>query len=114
MSTAISPLASPFPALPQIAGVTPRVARAQCKVWDRCDLTLISFDAGTTVAGVTTQSKCPSPEVEWCRAHLAAGGGLRFNQRHRQARSGQTNGSAQPAHPCAHHNHLFCRRLCHS
>jgi len=73
MSTAISPLASPFPALPQIAGVTPRVARAQYKVWDRCDLTLITFDAGTTVAGVTTQSKCPSPEVEWCRAHLAAG-----------------------------------------
>ena len=73
MSTAISPLASPFPDMPQIAGVTPRVARAQYKPWDRCDLTFISFDAGTTVAGVTTQSKCPSPEVEWCRAHLAAG-----------------------------------------
>ena len=69
----ISPLASPFPTLPAIPGVTPRVARAQYKNWDRCDLTFVTFDAGTTAAGVLTQSKCPSPEVEWCRKALVLG-----------------------------------------
>ncbi|MFC3580092.1 bifunctional glutamate N-acetyltransferase/amino-acid acetyltransferase ArgJ [Sphingomonas hylomeconis] len=69
----ISPLASPFPTLPAIPGVTPRVARAQYKNWDRCDLTFVTFDAGTSAAGVLTQSKCPSPEVEWCRKALVLG-----------------------------------------
>jgi glutamate N-acetyltransferase / amino-acid N-acetyltransferase len=69
----ISPLASPFPAIPAIAGVVPRVARARYKNWDRCDLTFITLEEGTSVAGVLTQSQCPSSEVEWCRAHLAQG-----------------------------------------
>ncbi len=69
----ISPLALPFPALPAIAGVTLRVARARYKDWDRCDLTFAELAAGTTVAGVTTQSRCPSPEVEWCRKALVLG-----------------------------------------
>jgi glutamate N-acetyltransferase/amino-acid N-acetyltransferase len=69
----ISPLATPFPVLPAIPGVAPRVARAQYKNWDRCDLTFVTLDVGTTVAGVTTQSKCPSPEVEWCRKALILG-----------------------------------------
>ncbi|RDE06243.1 bifunctional glutamate N-acetyltransferase/amino-acid acetyltransferase ArgJ [Sphingomonas aracearum] len=69
----ISPLALPFPDLPAIAGVTPRVARARYKNWDRCDLTFVTLDPGTTVAGVLTQSKCPSPEVEWCRRALVMG-----------------------------------------
>ncbi|WP_242140542.1 bifunctional glutamate N-acetyltransferase/amino-acid acetyltransferase ArgJ [Sphingomonas sp. TREG-RG-20F-R18-01] len=68
-----SPLARPFPALPAIAGVTPRVARAGYKAWERNDLTFITLDPGTTVAGVLTQSKCPSPEVEWCRSALILG-----------------------------------------
>jgi len=68
-----SPLARPFPALPAIAGVTPRVARAGYKPWERNDLTFITLDPGTTVAGVLTQSKCPSPEVEWCRSVLVLG-----------------------------------------
>jgi glutamate N-acetyltransferase / amino-acid N-acetyltransferase len=68
-----SPLARPFPAMPSIAGVTPRIARAQYKTWDRCDLTLITFDEGTSVAGVLTKSQCPSSEVDWCREHLAHG-----------------------------------------
>ncbi|MFD2427817.1 bifunctional glutamate N-acetyltransferase/amino-acid acetyltransferase ArgJ [Sphingobium scionense] len=62
-----------FPALPAIAGVTLRVARARYKNWDRCDLTYVELDAGTSVAGVTTQSKCPSPEVEWCRDAIPMG-----------------------------------------
>ena len=73
MSHAVSPLALPFPDLPGIAGATPRVARARYKDWDRCDLSFVTLDAGTTVAGVLTQSKCPSPEVEWCRKALVLG-----------------------------------------
>ncbi|WP_375285686.1 bifunctional glutamate N-acetyltransferase/amino-acid acetyltransferase ArgJ [Sphingomonas sp.] len=68
-----SPLALPFPELPQIAGVTLRVARARYKTWDRCDLTLVTLDPGTAVGGVLTQSRCPSPEVEWCRKALVLG-----------------------------------------
>jgi glutamate N-acetyltransferase/amino-acid N-acetyltransferase len=69
-----SPLApAAFPELPAIPGVRPAVARARYKAWDRCDLTFISLAEGTAVAGVTTRSKCPSPEVEWCRAALPLG-----------------------------------------
>src|SRR5688500_13510092 len=69
-----SPLAPlGFPYLPPIGGVTLRVARARYKEWDRCDLTFVTFDEGTAVAGVTTTSKCPSPEVEWCREALVLG-----------------------------------------
>ncbi|GHH13641.1 arginine biosynthesis bifunctional protein ArgJ [Sphingomonas glacialis] len=73
MTSPRSPLARPFPLLPQIAGVTPHVARAGYKAWERTDLTFVTLDPGTSVAGVLTQSKCPSPEVEWCRAALVLG-----------------------------------------
>ena len=69
-----SPLAPDiFPALPAVAGVELRVARAQYKSWDRCDLTYVTLNPGTVVAGVLTQSRCPSPEVEWCRDALVMG-----------------------------------------
>ena len=69
-----SPLApAAFPELPAIAGVRLAVARAHYKTWDRCDLTLATLDEGTAVAGVTTKSRCPSPEVEWCRVALPRG-----------------------------------------
>ncbi|HWW64670.1 MAG TPA: bifunctional glutamate N-acetyltransferase/amino-acid acetyltransferase ArgJ [Sphingomonadaceae bacterium] len=72
--TDISPLApASFPGLPDVAGVRLAVARAHYKAWDRCDLTLAALDEGTAVAGVTTKSLCPSPEVEWCRAALPLG-----------------------------------------
>ncbi|PZU08568.1 bifunctional glutamate N-acetyltransferase/amino-acid acetyltransferase ArgJ [Sphingomonas sp.] len=71
--TAISPLALPFPDLPPIDGVRIAVSRAGYKAWDRADLTYVALDAGTVVAGVTTKSKCPSPEVEWCRQALVLG-----------------------------------------
>lgn len=74
MSSGRSPLAPvSFPALPAISGVSLRVARARYKTWDRCDLTFVTLAPGTVVAGVTTQSKCPSPEVEWCRNALVLG-----------------------------------------
>jgi glutamate N-acetyltransferase/amino-acid N-acetyltransferase len=69
----ISPLATPFPTLPPIDGVTIRVARAGYKDWGRYDLTFAELAPGTVVAGVTTQSKCPSPEVEWCCSALTLG-----------------------------------------
>ncbi len=74
MSSARSPLApAAFPDLPDIAGVTRRVARARYKTWDRCDLTFVELAPGTAVAGVLTKSRCPSPEVEWCRDALVLG-----------------------------------------
>ncbi|MES2044932.1 MAG: bifunctional glutamate N-acetyltransferase/amino-acid acetyltransferase ArgJ [Pseudomonadota bacterium] len=73
MSSATSPLALPFPDAPPVAGVTLRVARARYKTWDRCDLTFVTLAPGTAVAGVLTRSKCPSPEVEWCRDALVLG-----------------------------------------
>ena len=68
-----SPLALPFPVIPPIDGVALHVARAGYKTWDRADLTVVTMPTGTTVAGVLTQSRCPSPEVEWCRAALTLG-----------------------------------------
>ncbi len=74
MSSVRSPLApATFPVLPTIPGVTARIARAHYKTWDRCDLTLVTLDPGTVAAGVLTQSRCPSPEVEWCRKALVLG-----------------------------------------
>ena len=68
-----SPLARPFPDLPQIGGVTLRVARAGYKAWDRCDLTFVELIPGTTVAGVFTRSACASSEVELGREQIRLG-----------------------------------------
>ena len=73
MSDAVSPLASPFPALPAIAGVIPRVARAGYKDWGRCDLTYVELAEGTAVAGVFTRNVCCSSEVELGRQNVALG-----------------------------------------
>jgi glutamate N-acetyltransferase/amino-acid N-acetyltransferase len=69
----ISPLAQPFPDLPMVAGVRIGTATAGYKPWTRADVTLVELAAGTAVAGVLTRSRCPSPEVELCRARLAGG-----------------------------------------
>jgi glutamate N-acetyltransferase/amino-acid N-acetyltransferase len=73
MSDAVSPLARPFPALPPIAGVTLRVARAGYKDWGRCDLTYVEMGPGTSVAGVFTRNVCCSSEVELGREQVKAG-----------------------------------------
>jgi len=73
MSDAVSPLASPFPALPAIAGVTPRIARAGYKDWGRCDLTYVELAEGTAVAGVFTRNVCCSSEVELGREAVRGG-----------------------------------------
>ncbi|WP_230281696.1 bifunctional glutamate N-acetyltransferase/amino-acid acetyltransferase ArgJ [Croceicoccus sp. Ery15] len=68
-----SPLARPFPALPAIAGAVPRVARAGYKNWGRCDLTFVTLDKGTAVAGVFTKNVCCSSEVELGREQVKLG-----------------------------------------
>ena len=68
-----SPLALPFPAIPPIAGVTLRVARARSKEWDRCDLTYAELAEGTAVAGVFTKNVCCSTEVELGREQARLG-----------------------------------------
>ena len=73
MSDAVSPLASPFPAMPMIAGVTPRIARAGYKDWGRCDLTYVELAEGTAVAGVFTRNVCCSSEVELGRDGVRQG-----------------------------------------
>jgi glutamate N-acetyltransferase / amino-acid N-acetyltransferase len=72
--TTQSPLApAQFPDLADISGVTLRTARAYYKDWDRRDLTFITLDEGTSVAGVTTRNVCCSNEVEMCRESLNGG-----------------------------------------
>jgi glutamate N-acetyltransferase/amino-acid N-acetyltransferase len=70
----ISPLApKSVPDMPPIAGVRLATAAAGIKYRDRTDVLLALLDSGTAVAGVFTQSKCPSAPVEWCRGNLKGG-----------------------------------------
>src|SRR5580693_662935 len=74
MSTPVSPLApTHVPEMPAIAGVKLATAAAGIRYKGRTDVLLAVMDKGTAVAGVFTQSKCPSAPVEWCRAKLAGG-----------------------------------------
>jgi glutamate N-acetyltransferase/amino-acid N-acetyltransferase len=74
MSTAVSPLApTNVPDMPAIAGVKLATAAAGIRYKGRTDVLLAVMDKGTAVAGVFTQSKCPSAPVEWCRARLGRG-----------------------------------------
>src|SRR6266516_4463166 len=71
MSTPLSPL--DVPDMPVISGVKLATAAAGIRYQGRTDVLLAVMDKGTTVAGVFTQSKCPSAPVEWCRAKLSSG-----------------------------------------
>jgi glutamate N-acetyltransferase/amino-acid N-acetyltransferase len=73
MAYPTSPLASPFPEMPPIAGVTPHIVRAGYKDWGRCDLTYVELDEGTAVAGVFTKNLCCSSEVELGRDNVKQG-----------------------------------------
>ncbi|MFC4295349.1 bifunctional glutamate N-acetyltransferase/amino-acid acetyltransferase ArgJ [Novosphingobium tardum] len=73
MSSAVSPLARPFPDMPPIQGVTVRIARAGYKDWGRCDLTYVELAEGTAVAGVFTRNVCCSTEVELGREQIKSG-----------------------------------------
>ncbi len=73
MELSRSPLALPFPELPDMAGVTLRVATADYAGWNRADLTFAELAEGTSVAGVFTQSACASSEVEMGRSQVKSG-----------------------------------------
>ncbi|WP_349370023.1 bifunctional glutamate N-acetyltransferase/amino-acid acetyltransferase ArgJ [Salinarimonas sp.] len=74
MAHPVSPLApKTHPDLPEIAGVRLATAAAGIRYRGRTDVLYVGLDAGTSVAGVFTRSKCPSAPVDWCRANLAGG-----------------------------------------
>ncbi|MFG1480192.1 bifunctional glutamate N-acetyltransferase/amino-acid acetyltransferase ArgJ [Xanthobacter sp. V4C-4] len=74
MSSSVSPLAPQFvPQLQPVPGVLLTTAAAGIRYQGRTDVLLMSFAPGTTVAGVTTRSLCPSAPVEWCRELLKKG-----------------------------------------
>ena len=74
MSTAVSPLAPKNePRMPAIEGVRIATAEAGIKYRGRTDLMVMTFEKGTTVAGVFTRSRCPSAPVEFCRQNLPGG-----------------------------------------
>lgn len=91
--------------------MTLRVARAGYKAWERCDLTFAEMAPGTVVAGVTTQSRCPSPEVEWCREALPLGQAraLVVNAGNANAFTGHRGRAAVEAIAARVANHLTCQ-----
>lgn len=82
-----SPLAPAQSAeLPAIDGIRLATVAAGIKYQNRDDLMLASFTAGTTVAGVLTQSGTASAPVHWCRKQLS-----RSNPRALIVNSGNAN-----------------------
>ncbi|MEO1749546.1 MAG: bifunctional glutamate N-acetyltransferase/amino-acid acetyltransferase ArgJ, partial [Pseudomonadota bacterium] len=72
--SAVSPLAPPAPPeLPKLQGVKLATAQAGIKYAGREDLMVMVFDEPAAVAGVLTQSKCPSAPVDICRENLPGG-----------------------------------------
>lgn len=72
--TTLSPFAPETLAiLPPLAGVRFATAEAGIRYQGRTDLMVAVLDAGTTVAGVLTQSKTASAPVLACRKHLKKG-----------------------------------------
>ncbi|HYM31271.1 MAG TPA: bifunctional ornithine acetyltransferase/N-acetylglutamate synthase, partial [Candidatus Cybelea sp.] len=70
----VSPLApARIAALPPIAGARIAVANSGTRYQGRPDLLLMSFAAGTTVAGCLTKSSMPGAPVDWCRRVLPGG-----------------------------------------
>jgi glutamate N-acetyltransferase / amino-acid N-acetyltransferase len=105
-----SPLALPFPELAPVAGVRIGTASVAYKAWTRDCVTLVELTPGTVVAGVTTQSKCPSPEVELCRAKLTQGKarGLIVNAGNSNAFTGLTGRQAAQAQAARVAERLGC------
>jgi glutamate N-acetyltransferase/amino-acid N-acetyltransferase len=69
----VSPLATPLPDLPPLAGMRMATCAAGIRYQGRTDLLLAEFAPGTTVAGVYTQSKCPGAPVTWCQSAQKSG-----------------------------------------
>jgi len=92
MTETVSPLApTSFPEMPVIKGVRFATAAAGIKYQGRTDVLLVEVTEGTAIAGVFTQSKCPSAPVDWCRSNLPAGSarGLLVNSGNANAFTGK-------------------------
>ncbi len=98
--------------MPEIGGVTRRIARAHYKEWDRCDLTYIELSPGTAVAGIFTRNVCCSPEVELGREHVALGSAraLIVNAGNSNAFTGHRGREAVEAIMAQVCSHLNCAR----
>lgn len=71
-------LSAPDPKdLHPVAGVKLGIAMAGIRKANRRDLTVVTLDEGTQVAGVFTQNRFCAAPVQLCRQHLAAGVGPR-------------------------------------
>jgi glutamate N-acetyltransferase/amino-acid N-acetyltransferase len=93
----ISPLApASAPEIPPLEGVRFAVGAAGVRYAGRTDVMLALLDAGTTVAGVFTKSKCPSAPVDWCRERLKGGKAraLLVNSGNANAFTGKTGAQA--------------------
>ena len=72
--SAVSPLApASFPELPPVAGVQLSTFEAGLRYQNRADLMLAVVPEGSSVAGVFTNSLCPSAPVDWCRSIIDRG-----------------------------------------
>ena len=60
-----------------VAGVRLGVAEAGIRKANRRDLTLMTLDAGCTVAGVFTENRFCAAPVQVCRRHLGVSGEMR-------------------------------------
>jgi len=72
---AVSPLATPFPAIAPVKGVVLAAAHAGMYKHKRPDVTLMRFTDGCAVAGVFTRHNVGSAPVDWCKAAIKASGG---------------------------------------
>lgn len=71
---AVSPLAPDhFPSLDKVEGVELFTAPIGAGYHGRHNLLLARMIEGTSVAGVLTNSKCPSAPIDWCRDNLPTG-----------------------------------------
>ncbi len=76
MALAVSPLApNDVPALVPVAGVRVSTGAFGLRYQDRPDMLLVVCDAGTSVAGVFTQSTTAAAPVQWCRQSLTSHAG---------------------------------------
>ncbi|MGJ0621396.1 MAG: bifunctional glutamate N-acetyltransferase/amino-acid acetyltransferase ArgJ [Methylocystis sp.] len=93
----VSPLAPlSTPEIPPLEGVRFAVGAAGVRYAGRTDVMLALLEAGTTVAGVFTKSKCPSAPVDWCRDKLKGGKAraLLVNSGNANAFTGKTGAQA--------------------
>lgn len=72
---AVSPLATPFPKMPPIAGVQIGIGRAGFYRHERLDVLVMRFAKGTSCGGVFTRHGVGSAPVDWCKKQLETSGG---------------------------------------